>query len=66
MPDLWYRRGALVMLGVLCVPTSVLLGNAQARADALEAMRRAEEQRKRAREKENGVRRLLRRIFGGN
>jgi len=29
-------------------------------------MRRAEEQRKRAKEKENSVRRLLRRIFGGN
>jgi penicillin-binding protein 1B len=38
----------------------------QARTDALEAMRRAEEQRKRAREKENSMRRLLRRIFGGN
>ena len=36
------------------------------RVDPGEALRRAEEQRKRAREKENGVRRLLRRIFGGN
>lgn len=38
----------------------------QSRVDAAEALRRAEEQRKRAREKENSVRKLLRRIFGGN
>lgn len=36
------------------------------RVDPADALRRAEEQRKRAKEKENGVRRLLRRIFGGN
>lgn len=38
----------------------------QARVDPAEALRRAEEQRKKAREKENSVRKLLRRIFGGN
>lgn len=38
----------------------------QQRTDAVEMQRRAEEQRKKAREKENGVKRLLRRIFGGN
>jgi penicillin-binding protein 1B len=38
----------------------------QQRVDPAQAARRAEEQRKRAKEKENGMRRLLRRIFGGN
>ena len=38
----------------------------QARVDPAEVLRRAEEQRKKAREKENSVRKLLRRIFGGN
>lgn len=36
------------------------------RVDPAEVLRRAEEQRRKAREKENGVKRLLRRIFGGN
>jgi penicillin-binding protein 1B len=38
----------------------------QARVDPAEVLRRAEEQRKRAKEKDNSVRKLLRRIFGGN
>ncbi|HEV7764114.1 MAG TPA: PBP1A family penicillin-binding protein [Thermoanaerobaculia bacterium] len=38
----------------------------QQRVDSVEMQRRAEEQGKKAREKENGVKRLLRRIFGGN
>jgi penicillin-binding protein 1B len=50
------------------MPEPSIFGNdsEQARVDPAEASRRAEEQRKRAREKENGVRRLLRKIFGGN
>lgn len=38
----------------------------QPHVDPAEAQRRAEEQRRKAREKENSVRKLLRRIFGGN
>jgi penicillin-binding protein 1B len=45
---------------------SIFGDDSQARIDPAEALRRAEEQRRRAKEKENGVRRLLRRIFGGN
>jgi penicillin-binding protein 1B len=45
---------------------SIFGDNTQARVDPAEALRRAEEQRKKAREKENSVRKLLRRIFGGN
>jgi penicillin-binding protein 1B len=45
---------------------SIFGDGTQARADPAEALRRAEEQRKKAREKENSVRKLLRKIFGGN
>ncbi|HYC59036.1 MAG TPA: PBP1A family penicillin-binding protein [Thermoanaerobaculia bacterium] len=45
---------------------SVFDDNVRERLDPAEAERRAEEQKKKAKEKENSVRRLLRRIFGGN
>ncbi|MDP9191971.1 MAG: PBP1A family penicillin-binding protein [Acidobacteriota bacterium] len=45
---------------------SVFGDDPQGRIDPGEVLRRAEEDRRKAREKENSVRRLLRRIFGGN
>lgn len=45
---------------------SIFGDDTQPRVDPAEVLRRAEEQRKKAREKENSVRKLLRRIFGGN
>jgi penicillin-binding protein 1B len=45
---------------------SIFGDDTQARVDPAEVLRRAEEQRKKAREKESSVRKLLRKIFGGN
>lgn len=45
---------------------SIFGDDTQPHVDPAEVLRRAEEQRKKAREKENSVRKLLRRIFGGN
>jgi penicillin-binding protein 1B len=45
---------------------SIFGDDTQPHVDPAENLRRAEEQRKKAREKENSVRKLLRKIFGGN
>jgi penicillin-binding protein 1B len=45
---------------------SIFGDDSQGQIDPGEVLRRAEEQRRKAREKENSVRKLLRRIFGGN
>jgi penicillin-binding protein 1B len=45
---------------------SIFGDDTQPHVDPAEVLRRAEEQRRKAREKENSVRKLLRRIFGGN